>query len=610
MAQQQALSDAGNRRDRIHALHRLSAPAAVLSGWAVASYPGVFWKLTATPDIPLISPDDAMRLVGLRDLLAGQGWFDLVQYRLGLSGVEMHWSRLVDAPLAAIMLGLRPFLGPDAAESATIFLWPLLLLLPALAFTALAGRALAGTAGLWAATLLMAFVLGASGRFVPGQIDHHNVQIVLLVMAVSLAATALQRPHAALGTGAAIAASIAVGVELLPVHVLFFACAAVAWVLAGGKAGTVLHALCLGFAVTLAAVFAATAPASAWHGGYCDALSLDLLAPALTGALGLAAAASRLSAASAGARFAALVAAGAAAGAATLAVAAGTTPACLADPLAGIDPFLRSHWLDHVSEAEGWGPLLLRRPAAQVPILIAALAGLVSAALLFRRARDERWLWATLGGTMLLSLALAFWQHRTAMVLTPLAVLPVATLCCRLVQPAAGQSRPWPRLGAVALFFATVPMTWDVVFSALPRLPAAPPVTTAGPATEDSPAWLCYRTGAMAPLAKLPPGLVSASSNLGAHILLAGPQRVLSAPYHRNTDGMIAQLRIALADDAQAETQLRQLGVDYVVACSHDREYAGFDGFGRRLAQGIAPAFLEPLAATPDGITIYRLTGP
>src|SRR5437763_434317 len=43
--------------------------------------------------------DDAMRLVEIRDFLAGQGWFDLHQYRLDPpAGLPMHWSRLVDLP--------------------------------------------------------------------------------------------------------------------------------------------------------------------------------------------------------------------------------------------------------------------------------------------------------------------------------------------------------------------------------------------------------------------------------------------------------------------------------------------------------------------------------
>src|ERR1039458_7159007 len=44
--------------------------------------------------------DDAMRLVQVRSLLAGQPWFDMTSYRLDPpAGVFMHWSRVVDVPL-------------------------------------------------------------------------------------------------------------------------------------------------------------------------------------------------------------------------------------------------------------------------------------------------------------------------------------------------------------------------------------------------------------------------------------------------------------------------------------------------------------------------------
>ena len=45
--------------------------------------------------------DSLLRIVQVRDLIAGQGWFDLTQYRMGLDGgFVMHWSRIVDAPIA------------------------------------------------------------------------------------------------------------------------------------------------------------------------------------------------------------------------------------------------------------------------------------------------------------------------------------------------------------------------------------------------------------------------------------------------------------------------------------------------------------------------------
>src|SRR5437763_854664 len=47
-----------------------------------------------------LDTDDAMRMVQVRDLMAGQGWFDMIAHRLDPpDGLLMHWSRVVDVPL-------------------------------------------------------------------------------------------------------------------------------------------------------------------------------------------------------------------------------------------------------------------------------------------------------------------------------------------------------------------------------------------------------------------------------------------------------------------------------------------------------------------------------
>jgi hypothetical protein len=52
--------------------------------------------------------DDNMRIMQVRGLLAGQGWYDLRQYRLNPPwGADIHWSRLVDLPIAGSSLRWR-----------------------------------------------------------------------------------------------------------------------------------------------------------------------------------------------------------------------------------------------------------------------------------------------------------------------------------------------------------------------------------------------------------------------------------------------------------------------------------------------------------------------
>src|SRR3954451_12996726 len=72
--------------------------------------------------------DDAMRLVEVRDLLAGQGWFDTIQHRyLPPAGASMHWSRFIDAPIAALVAAFTPILGRTLAEGLVAATWPPLL---------------------------------------------------------------------------------------------------------------------------------------------------------------------------------------------------------------------------------------------------------------------------------------------------------------------------------------------------------------------------------------------------------------------------------------------------------------------------------------------------
>src|SRR6185369_11999382 len=82
--------------------------------------------------------DDNMRMMQVRGLLEGQGWYDLAQHRM--AGSNIHWSRLVDLPIAALKLLFMPIFGGRTAEQIAVAVAPMLPMLVAMAALAVIVR--------------------------------------------------------------------------------------------------------------------------------------------------------------------------------------------------------------------------------------------------------------------------------------------------------------------------------------------------------------------------------------------------------------------------------------------------------------------------------------
>ena len=89
---------------------------AVLLFWAAVCALMLFARWNNIAWFALADTDDNMRIMQVRGLLSGQEWYDLRQYRLNPpEGANIHWSRLVDLPLAGIKAALQPLLGGAGA---------------------------------------------------------------------------------------------------------------------------------------------------------------------------------------------------------------------------------------------------------------------------------------------------------------------------------------------------------------------------------------------------------------------------------------------------------------------------------------------------------------
>ncbi len=578
---------------------------AALIGWALFLLPAL-GNLWFNGDAAIdIYNDDGMRLVEVRDLIAGRGWFDHVQPRLGVGeGTWIHWSRLVDAPIAGLILLLTPFLGQTGAETATMVIWPLLLAFVPIAAIAFVAHALSGLRGAILASVIMAQMLFHTTEFAPGSLDHHNVQISLLMLAMALALVGLSRPGFAVAAGAAVAGAVAVGIETLPHVTALASFLALLWAAKGELVRRPVERFCIGLGVTLALLFAISAPPEAYLGGFCDSLSIDQALPILIGAVGLGLAARFLSARGTAVRFGALALVAVVA----LAEARLLTPACLSNPVGQLDPYLKQVWFDFVNEVQ---PLIVAIPIIPtylIPLVAIWIISSISTAILIWLGRN-RSEWIIVALMLIASMAMTLWQIRGALFIGAVSVLPITCLVDRIYGAGERAGRAVIRLSALLLFFVAVPQFWVFVTLYATKPPSGP--DGGNPFTGHLE--LCYRPEAYETLRSLPPGLVAAGSNLGVFVLMNSPHRTLSAPYHRNQAGMLAQLGIDFATDEDAERQLRELGVDYVVSCRENLEFTMDDGskpgFSFRLKDGDFPSFLEPVPSIEDDpvLTVYRM---
>lgn len=583
----------------------LDRPAAVIAlGFALCLALSWTRLVVIWTDNTFFDTDDAMRLVQVRDWLGGQGWFDLTQHRLfPPTGLPMHWSRVVDVPVGALIRLFALFAPVDASERLARIVFPLLMQLGLMAIAVHAGRLLAGPAATIPAMVLTVLSGFTYEQFPPGRIDHHAPQIALLLgMALTVLASLGPRTAWRAGlTGLCIAASLAISLENLPFIAVVVAILPLVWVADPAAVRRSLLWLALGLGLALPALFAATIPPSRYLAGVCDALSTGHLIGAVAGAVGLAALSLLTD------RLATPLRRSVALGLVGTLVAAcvlSTYPACLHDPYAGMDPELQRLWLSHVTEAQPLLAAARARPDTAtmlfVPLLVGAL-GLLFA--VWRERGMARRRWAAVLALTVMGLAGTLWEVRVATSTQPLALLGGVYVVTAALERA---RRAGSTLGAVVALLLVPPfatLAWAFV-------PAGQGDAQA--AAELLRGQACRTAGALAPLAALPPGLVFAPIDDGSHLLAMTPHSVVAAPYHRNQIGNRRVLDGFMAPADRAEAIVRASGARYVAICPGEVEISVLsqsapDGLGARLAAGDVPRWLRPVALAGTPYRVFDL---
>lgn len=545
--------------------------------------------------LPLfLDTDDAMRMVVVRDFLAGQGWYDLVQHRLNTPyGAEVHWSRLVDLPIAAILWLAQLFVSPATALLVAGTVWPLLLLAVMLSLSARLTLELVGREGLLAGLVLPVLSVAITAEFSPGRVDHHSVIMLLSLAVLWNSVLALRRPIAAWVAGLLAATALAIAIEALPMAIAAILAFGFAFLADPARAAN-LRRFGLAFAGGTALHLALARPPSRWLEAACDMISpVYVLMGLAVGAAYLII--SFLPLRSAALRLLVLAVGGVASSALVILI----YPQCLAGPYGNLDPWLQRNWIAVIIEAKPWHASLIDLPVYTTAVGIPVLLGAIAAAIALVRSPGRRLQWLTLLIFIFATALVMLTQIRGAR----LALLPIVPAAAWLIAEARksyiARPRIVPALGLIAswLMFAGIALT--VMVNAV--LNVWPSQQTQAFTQARASKVACLNPENFRDLRGLPPERVMAPIDLGAHILLETPHAVVAAPYHRNQDGVLDAFRFFNRPVAEARQIASQRGLGLLITCDSMPEMQGA-GLNQPntilslLAAGTPPDWLEDVS--------------
>lgn len=560
--------------------------------------PDAVWETIRHLRLP--DTDDAMRLVEVRDLLAGQGWFDNVQYRfLAPAGVPSHWSRLVDAPIAGMILALTPIAGRTLAEGLTAALWPVLLF-GLYGWVLYRGvRHSFGSRAALLAILVATQTFGVTIQFQPGRIDHHNVQILaILGLAVCMIRGGLR--CGLIGGGLA-AVSLAIGLEGLPSVGLAALYLSGDWCLRGRPARPTLTGFGLGLGVSAPLLFAVQTAPGLWPVSRCDALSPPWLWLALGGLI------FALCATALGRRLVTVRARGALAALCGVVMLGGFAlafPTCLGGPFPGMTTLVRDHWLLTVNEMTSVPKFVARGQwEALVFHPVVLLASLTAAWMSWRG--PERRAWSVAALFLWPGLILGLFQFRGLYIASGFVPLVAGVVLDRALTRPAAPAAGMPRWGIALLGIFLVSTLWMI-----PAILAALIIPDARTAPDPGSTAACQSDAALQPLAKLPPGTVLAPIFMGPSILLRTPHRIVAAPYHRAIPGLTAAIEGLGGTEADLDRVLTAFGIRYLVACPGRPadDLQAEPAFATRLAGGTAQSDRLAPVDLPGPLKVWRVT--
>lgn len=544
-------------------------------------------------------PDDALRLAQVRDLLAGQAWYDLHQYRMTPpDGTLMHWSRLVDLPIAGMILFLSLFMEMALAERVTMVVMPLIvLLLTMLVIGRLAWRLFDRQVAIFTCAAMILMPLVAT-QFQPMRIDHHSWQI--LSAAIALWAISWRKAaHGGAIAGLAMAAGLMISLETIFLSAGFAAVLLWRWLQDTGQRWwlvSYLQALALGLVV----LFAMTRglPDLAAH---CDVISPPHIGFFLIVALGT----GFLAVPNSMPKLPLLLGLGAFGGLG-LGFIGWSEPQCLAPPFSDLDPLVRDYWYLNVTEGR---PIWIAPFANALPAIVQPLLAIGLLLLLASRARDwKRSWWVEYAFIVFVAFLSGVMTFRSIAFAGALSAIPMGWLMGQIIKRWRAYESLWPKLlMALGMYMVFLPAAPYLVYKQIivDELPAKTSLVAESKCELRDNAQLLNR---------FEPATLFAPLDIGPALLLETHHSVVASGHHRAEQAMHDVIDAYTDPPERARTKIERYKPDFVVACldlAEPRMFqagGGPDGLMTQLIEGNEPDWLEPVEiGGPEEFKVWRV---
>ena len=571
----------------------------------------------------LMGPDDFLRMSQVHAWMQGQGWFDITAYNMvPPNGGDIHWSRLVDLPIALLIYLFDIVLDFDKATYLAAIVWPLFLMLVTLAVWTLICDRLLDNYHRWLPALFGILSISSINQFSAGRVDHHNIQILLFGLMV-LGLVNRDRRWGDFLIGAAIAFSVSIGLETLLIILIVLAVIGLEWATGADKEGRGITRVGISLIVSSLVFYALNFSPEDYFVIRSDANSLFYLV-----AFGLVGFAFCLLGLVSSLKFGSVNLAGTAQRLLVGLLLSGFCilllflffPEQLGDPYANVSAEAKLRWLDYVSEAKSLSIVLNDFPfhwMATVGYYLFVL--LLGAFVLFNgkyRTTKTVSLYIILAACVLGAL----WQVRfirtAALLAVPFCVI-FSTICWEFLKKKYQDEKLFLYGFQSGFVMFQISIFWYVagaVFFPLEKSEGRSQQEVSAvsqPGIKRREPEHCMVNSDFEFLRSLPRANLVSDLTTSTAVLFHTEHTVVSGPYHRNQRAILDTLDFMGADEIKAKRVADKYKLSYLGFCmgkfANSRRDYGPDSVSASILQGNTPAWLEEVSPSGQRFRVFKI---